>query len=391
MKFGEKVWVSLKAMLWPLMLPSPAPKRRPGVAVLEGRRLEAVGLVVAVADEEPVVVGQAVVQLDVELVVLARHVRVDEVVVDRLAGGGVAGPLRVRLGIELRHDVRGGGIPPALRDDVARERRAGTERVVDDAGQLGEVPLAHAHRGHGREVGLGRGQPQALVVREDERLVLDDRAADRAAELVLREVALRPSRAVVEPVVGVEGIVAQELEDAAVELVRPRLDLEADDAAQRLAELGRVGARLELELLESVRAREDDHGLEPGLVVVDPVEHVVVVARALAVRGEPRRRTPGQAARAVDVPSGDAAQDAGHRAGEAHEVAAVEGQGLDLLLDDGGAEIGRRGLQERRLGLDLDDLGHGAELERNVDAHLLVDADEHVRLRHLLEARDLGA
>ncbi len=29
MKFGEKVWVSLKAMLWPLMLPSPAPKVAP--------------------------------------------------------------------------------------------------------------------------------------------------------------------------------------------------------------------------------------------------------------------------------------------------------------------------------------------------------------------------
>ena len=155
-----------------------------------------------------------------------------------------------------------------------------------------------------------------------------------AAELVLREVGLRAAVGpVVEPVVGVELVVAQELEDAAVELVRAGLDLQVHDAAERAAELGRVGARLQLELVERVDAREDHDGLEPGLVVVDAVEHVVVVARTLAVGRERRRGAPGEAAGAVDVRAGVAAQHAGHRAREAHEVAAVERQRLDLLLD----------------------------------------------------------
>ena len=181
-----------------------------------------------------------------------------------------------------------------------------------------------------------------------------------------------------------------ELEHAAVVLVRPALELQVDDAAQRSAELGGVRARLELELLERVDAREDDHGLEPGLVVVDAVEHVVVVARPLPVRRERGRGAPGQAAGPVDVAPRRAAQDAGHGPGQAHEVPAVERQGLDLLLDDGRAELGGRGLEERRLGLDLDHLGHGADLEGQVDADLLVDAQLHVGLRHLLEARELG-
>ena len=82
----------------------------------------------------------------------------------------------------------------------------------------------------------------ALVVAEEERLVLEHRAAEGAAELVLLEVRLGAAGAVVEEVVGVEGVVAEELEGAAVELVGARLDLQVDDAAERAAELRRVGA-----------------------------------------------------------------------------------------------------------------------------------------------------
>ncbi len=52
----------------------------------------------------------------------------------------------------------------------------------------------------------------ALVVGEEERLVLEHRAADGAAELVLLELRLAAAGAVVEEVVGVERVVAVELE-----------------------------------------------------------------------------------------------------------------------------------------------------------------------------------
>ena len=72
---------------------------------------------------------------------------------------------------------------------------------------------------------------------------------------------------------------------------------------------------------------------------------------ALAVGGERRRRAPRQAAGAVDVRAGNAAQHAGDRAGQVDEIAAVERQRLDLLVADRRAQLGRRGLDERRLRL----------------------------------------
>ena len=129
-------------------------------------------------------------------------------------------------------------------------------RVVDDAGQLGEIARPHGHRRHGGEEGLPQPLAVPLVVGEEERPVPEQRAAERAAELVLLEVRLGAAGAVVEEVVGVERVVAVELEAAAVRDVGARLDLQVHDAAERAAELGRVGRGLQLELVERVDARE---------------------------------------------------------------------------------------------------------------------------------------
>jgi hypothetical protein len=143
---------------------------------------------------------------------------------------------RVRLRNQLVENVLRGRIPQRLRDDIARERQMG-DRVVDHTIELREVAAAHLQRRHGRQIGLALADPVALVIEEVERLVFDDRAAHCAAELMLAEIGLRPSGAVVEEVVGVERVVAEEFEDAAVRLVGARLDLQVDDAAERMAEL----------------------------------------------------------------------------------------------------------------------------------------------------------
>ena len=115
--------------------------------------------------------------------------------------------------------------------------------------------------------------------------------------------------------------------------VAARLDLEVDHPAHGAPELGGVGARLELELVEGVHAREDHHRLEPGLVVVDPVEQVVVVAGPLAVRGEGGGGAPGQAARPVDVAAAgaNAARDAGDGAGRLTKLRPFRGR-LSIVL-----------------------------------------------------------
>ena len=172
--------------------------------------------------------------------------------------------------------------------------------------------------------------------------------------------------------------------------VGARLDLKVHDATERAAELGRIRARLQLELVERVDAREEHDGLQPRLVVVDAVEHVVVVARPLAVRRERRRRAPGEAAGAVDVRAGNAAHDAGNGSREADEVAAVERQRLDLLFRHRGSELGRGSLNERGGAGDGHHLAHGANLELDVDPDMLVDAKIHVRERHFLEPGQLG-
>src|SRR5262249_40576945 len=103
----------------------------------------------------------------------------------------------------------------------------------------------------------------ALVAAEEERPVFDDRAAHRAAELILfeqrrREVAV--NRAVliangVKVVARVEGIAPQVLEQRSAEQVCARLRDDADLSAAARAELGGIGARLDAELLDVLETR----------------------------------------------------------------------------------------------------------------------------------------
>ena len=78
------VWVSLNVMLQASMLPRPAPKVAPASPCGRFAGRSVLRLLVAVAEEHPVAVGQHVVDLDVALVVVPRQRRVDQVVVEVL-------------------------------------------------------------------------------------------------------------------------------------------------------------------------------------------------------------------------------------------------------------------------------------------------------------------
>ena len=82
-------------------------------------------------------------------------------------------------------------------------------------------------------------------------------------------------------VLGVELVVAEELEQRSVIVVGARLGGDVD-LCRLAAELGRIDAGLNLELLQRVDGRLDDVGVEVRVGVVDAVEREVVEVAALA-------------------------------------------------------------------------------------------------------------
>jgi hypothetical protein len=186
-----------------------------------------------------------------------------------------------------------------------------------------------------------------------------------------------------EEVGGVEGVVAQELEEPAVELAAAGLGGGVEHAP-RLAELGGVGALLDLELLQGV-----DRGLDvrPALVVVGHVHAVDLEGELAAAHAADRGAGDEVGADADQVAAAGEAGRARSEAGQLVEAAPVEGQVRDLGVRDVLAERSRLGVEEGRGGGDLGGLVARAQLELDVHAHRLpdrdLDAGHHGRLEAL--------
>ena len=149
-------------------------------------------------------------------------------------------------------------------------------------GRLDRSPTRQAAGATDRSAVPGR-PARALVVGEEEQLVLHDRAAQRAAEDVLLALRLGRARAVVLPAVRVDVAVAVELEHVAAELVGAGLDDAAEHGAAHVAGVGRVVVGLDADLGERVGAGLVGDAVVDGLVHVEAVEHVVVRLLAVAV------------------------------------------------------------------------------------------------------------
>jgi hypothetical protein len=195
--------------------------------------------------------------------------------------------------------------------------------------------------------------PLAVVSAEEEGAIFDDGAAEAEAELVdlLRRslVAVEPSPAVEVRAllsldvrrVGVQRLVAEILEDAAVEIVRARLRDDVDDRAARAPELRRKAVLVDLklfhrlfrELVGRAHARASERLTEEGVVVVRAVNLQAVQSSLLAADGEvalPRR----------------VAHDAGRERGEVQIVATADGQIFDVALVDRRRDGGARRLDD---------------------------------------------
>ena len=193
--------------------------------------------------------------------------------------------------------------------------------------QFREIALAHQRGGDRGEVHTDRrGLAEALIIAEDEQLVLDNGRADRAAELIAAELG-NPRR---ERGPGVDVVIADELERAAVNFVAAGLQGSVDNSAAGAAELGRSDVGLYLEFLNRLRRGEEHDRVHHRLVVVQAVQGEVVGLRPRAVHHQ-RRAVAGAVAERlgiVPLPGGhvawNTAIDTRNERGKLRKVASVE-------------------------------------------------------------------
>ena len=234
------------------------------------------------------------------------------------------------------------------------------------------------------------GDARALVIDEEERPVLDEGAAQVAAELVLVVGRLRLARPLREEVVRVQRVVAEVVVGGAVELVGARLGGDADGGARRASVLGRVGRGHDLELLDGVDGGARHLGgqlLHVGgdAVVVDAVQQEVVLQRAGAVDVDP----PGAAERGAAALLREAvALRTRHERQQVVPVADRERELRHGVLVDHGPERRLVAQQVPRF-LHHDALGQRPDGEREVQARALTDLEDD-RLGRGLESGRLG-
>ena len=198
-----------------------------------------------VAEREGLGRRELVIDLDRAFVGVDRIRRADFVeVVRQVRQGDVLVLNRLRRDIEARD-----------RNEVAGERDAG-QRVPGFDRRLREVAGALERRRHHRRVAIVRlFLTQSRIAREEERLVLRERAAERAAELFAIERIVGADRSRRRPARGVQLLVADEIEGGAVKHVRSGLRDDVDDARREAAVLRRVAVGQHAELLHRLRVR----------------------------------------------------------------------------------------------------------------------------------------
>ncbi len=271
--------------------------------------------------------------------------------------------------------------------DAARrhERVRGHHR----AGQLAEIPGPHPRRRHRRRLRQRALGPRRLVVAEEERPAAHERPAEHAAEDVLVERPLAHAGPVVVPGVGVQRLVAEELEQRPVELVGALLHRRVDHGAGGLAELRGIRPRLHLELLQRVHRRRHDLGtalLEVGRhrIVVGAVEGVVVPGGEVAVGVEER----------VLAAAGDAGRGDDHAGGQQRQLgvaAAEQRQVAHLPLVDDRPDVCRLRLQQFTAPGHRDRFGERSHLEHEVDAAPILHAQCDLGAHGPAKSLQLGA
>ena len=234
-------------------------------------------LLVAVAESVACAKGIVLIQAEIDLT--------DEVVAIIFVADGIGQGIGITGGKQIGDfDERGIN---------GRNRGAGNGSGDGESLRGGNLRLRRNGQGEIRADALAL----SFISEEKEQLVFDDRAAERAAEIVVVETRLRVRRAVglqfrIEVIAGVEGGVAIVLVERTVKLIGARARDDVDDRAAISSVLG-AELRLQVELLNGVERQQcsgragDAHLVQRGIieeriVVVGAVEIVVVGTIAIA-------------------------------------------------------------------------------------------------------------
>jgi hypothetical protein len=293
----------------------------------------------------------------------------DVLVHAQVAARDIGVVLAILRGVRLRHIGPG----DLLRDGIDRNLVVGVGKSGIGAHQLGSRQesgeVAVFLRG-GENIAEPCGlldRTQALVTEKEERTVLDDRAAEGPAELVLLQ-HLLARRSNEEEIAGVHGRVAEELKDVAVERVGagPELDVSDRAGATTIFRFGVAGK--DPELLDSI-----DRGIEVhvGMAVVDHGDAVYVDLRPGDLGAI---RTDGRAVLAGCVIVRVVNVDAGREDGKIVESTAVQRKILCALRPHNDTKRSFLALQQGLSGgAHFDRLLRGAGLQGDVDPRLLVN------------------
>ena len=152
-------------------------------------------------------------------------------------------------------------------------RRGHIVRVVDGDAAVLKIAGDFLRCGNGLGHRVGLRMPVAFIVEKEESLVVNDRAAQRGAEIVLYKKLGRTHRP---ESVGVHRPIAQKIVRGAVKGVasRPRDDIDLTAAGS--PHFRGVTAGLHLEFLHRVRRRTEVHGVKCRIGVGRPVQQEIV-------------------------------------------------------------------------------------------------------------------
>ena len=339
--------------------------------ILGGRICD--GVVDGVDGEEEVVWGEVGVEAGGAEVLADVLRRAGEGLAD--AGGQAGG------GEQLGTVLHGPEVEQA--GDAAAERDG-----REDAAGVGHQPEARVVVGDEGDVGDAEVLAVALIVGEEEELVLADGAAEGGAEVVALE--LRDAGGI-EVVAGVEEGVAQELIRGTVEVVGAAGGDDGDLCALALAVGCGVGVGDDVELADGLYAEELAGGSAGADIdercagVLDSVEQVEVVLRAAAGDGE--HVADGRVGGADGAGALRGVVDRGGvQRDELVVAAAVEGKLLDLAgVDQAGGLLGGEVDDGRRI-LDGHVLRDAQGGEPDVHLLPLADGERDVDLAALTEA-----
>src|SRR5207249_12314642 len=168
----------------------------------EGKRVFVdLGIVLVEREAPEYLVVRRGVPVDSQVTLMGTHGLVHVAYV--VSGDAADAAVRQRIERGVAEDGPGDGADPAGGDDVARERLAG-QRVANHGAEAREVAVAPRRRRHRRGLGPGCVVPGALIIGEEEDLVLHERSAERGPEDVLPPLLPRRARAVVGPGVRIQ-------------------------------------------------------------------------------------------------------------------------------------------------------------------------------------------